>query len=828
MSQHRTVVTLLTTLSSTLAKSLASQVLEDAYAAAATHLPYVASKKFGRTSPFARLGIETMKGDRAFLLDWNETSDDDLVSAGLTADIIAALRVAMSRRAGDAPRDSRFDAREAEKLTSENQLQQFLARARLSSFFHPLSRLGVLALEDLLDVTDDDLDAMDMMRIPRRRFRPALQARLPKGTTAATEARLPQRCTAALTWRERLQWMDSDVIELLLQTVRLPLPEITRLASYHGVESLEDLQHITEDMLRDIGAKPLHMRRFETARAHRRMECVSSWQKMGTYVRKNRGVKLLSSRYRPKPFDLPAGHTISSCAKACTGFTLFELRVSLRKTTSCWCDCDSKRANFRFNTSATTHGPSQCDTLVSGVWCNSVFKVVKQPCPEGPPAHSYADSSTLSCKEPHKALLSKVRLNRFAGVLSKQLGVRRICQLLELQRPDLIASGLQTLHRRRFYAAVSLYAACSTHECDDSDGAEMARKTRQALRREARARLQHQLRRRFSGFRSYFDAVAPGDRAPALVKQTVLFKQEKGLPPGPAHIMAAHGSNWTPWTTRSQPWPDTGGHGCMLNLSGRQAGFPVLRLPGPTVQKVCLNPHDHLSKQVAIHGRWRDCSQLVDEWRRPSGKTTDSRWLPGTFLELGANIGVCTMEMLLRTSARVIAFEPSAPNLFYLTKSMSMAATERPGVANRLVVFPVGAGDVPRRSTMVREKGNFGDSHISDSRDGQSMDMVVADVVDMYPVDSLFPQLPLLEPVRLMKLDVQGFECHTLGGAMSMLLSGSIQRIVAETSKMLRRQNCSAEQMRKFLRAIGYSIVTTGASGVVTGNEAATVARMNA
>lgn len=700
MAQRTALALLTSTLSTALGKSLARRTLEDA----GLFTSQSGEEWLGRASPLTRLGLETMRGDRAFLLDWNETSDDDLASVGVSADAIAAIRAAVSRRARDAPRHSRFDRREAAKLTSQNPLMQFLARARLSVFFHSLSRLGVLALVDLLDVTDDDLDTMKMMRVPRRRFRRALQARLPGTTADDRRTNVDERQSTATELREATtHGMGSGVVELLVRTVRLPPPEITCLASYHGVESLQDLHDVTEDMLRDIGAKPLHRRRFEAARTHL-----------------------------------------------------------------------SRASSDR---------------------------------------HLHANSSTLSCNQPHATLLSKVRLGRFAEVLSTQLGVRRICQLLELQRPDLIAAGLRTLHRRRLYAAVSLYAACSPRECEDS---EASRKDRQVLRLQGRARLLQQLGR-WPGFRGSLNAASsPGDRAPALAKRTVLFNEETGVPPGPARIIAAHGSNWAPWTTKSLPWHDQGGHGCM---------FGALRLPGLKEQNMCLNPNDHLSSRVAHHGRWRDCSQLVDEWNRPS-RRTDSWWSPGTFLELGANIGVCTMEMLLRTSARAVAFEPSTQNIFYLTKSMSMAAAERPGMANRLVVFPVGVGDVPRRSTMMREKGNFGNSHLN-AADGQSADEEIVDLVDVYTIDSLFPQLPLLEPVRLMKLDVQGFECRALGGALSVLLSGSVQSIIAETSKMLRRQNCSANQMRAFLRNFGFSIVATGASGIFTGNEATTVARVN-
>ena len=140
-----------------------------------------------------------------------------------------------------------------------------------------------------------------------------------------------------------------------------------------------------------------------------------------------------------------------------------------------------------------------------------------------------------------------------------------------------------------------------------------------------------------------------------------------------------------------------------------------------------------------------------------------------------------------------------------------------------------GAGDAARRNKMVRQAGNFGDSRIwtpGQSGSGGKEEVVdqVVDVVDVYSLDTLFPQLPLPEPVWLMKLDVQGFECRALDGALSMLLAGSVQSIVAETSQMLKRQNCSAFMMQEFLRRAGYSIVS---GKRLTANEVSTVARLN-
>ena len=69
------------------------------------------------------------------------------------------------------------------------------------------------------------------------------------------------------------------------------------------------------------------------------------------------------------------------------------------------------------------------------------------------------------------------------------------------------------------------------------------------------------------------------------------------------------------------------------------------------------------------------------------------------------------MELLLRTRARVIAFEPSPVNLYYLTRSLRLLAESHPEVARRVVVFPIGAGDAQlSRAPLFVEKGNLGNT----------------------------------------------------------------------------------------------------------------------
>ena len=62
--------------------------------------------------------------------------------------------------------------------------------------------------------------------------------------------------------------------------------------------------------------------------------------------------------------------------------------------------------------------------------------------------------------------------------------------------------------------------------------------------------------------------------------------------------------------------------------------------------------------------------------------------------EIGANIGACTVELLLRTRASIIALEPSPTNYYFLTRSLHALAQRHPEMARRVVVLPVGTADV--------------------------------------------------------------------------------------------------------------------------------------
>jgi hypothetical protein len=81
-------------------------------------------------------------------------------------------------------------------------------------------------------------------------------------------------------------------------------------------------------------------------------------------------------------------------------------------------------------------------------------------------------------------------------------------------------------------------------------------------------------------------------------------------------------------------------------------------------------------------------------------------------LEVGGNIGACSMEVLLRTDAKLIIFEPSFTNLYYLTRTLQAAHRHSPhlDLAHRVVVFPIGLGNESSSTELFADTANSGDS----------------------------------------------------------------------------------------------------------------------
>lgn len=169
--------------------------------------------------------------------------------------------------------------------------------------------------------------------------------------------------------------------------------------------------------------------------------------------------------------------------------------------------------------------------------------------------------------------------------------------------------------------------------------------------------------------------------------------------------------------------------------------------------------------------------------------------------------------MLIQTDApEVLVFEPSPEALFYLTRSLRLAAAEsgdRWRVAERAKVYRVAAGSASAMSRIYVEQHNLGNAAIGKPvLDAETL--YIRDVYDVKVMavdDVLRARMDDGFSVRLLKMDVQGSECAALTGMAQMLARGTIKALHTEVSeRFLRRHECSANELLHRLKRNGYQL----------------------
>ena len=166
------------------------------------------------------------------------------------------------------------------------------------------------------------------------------------------------------------------------------------------------------------------------------------------------------------------------------------------------------------------------------------------------------------------------------------------------------------------------------------------------------------------------------------------------------------------------------------------------------LHEMCLVQNEYISNTIVRSGHFPDCDWLVKVWRSYDDPETRGAREPDTFVDAGANIGACSLEMLMRTDARVVAFEPSPVNRFYLTRSLRMAAQRDPSITSRIVVVPFALGAQHQRSKLRLSGGG---STISTRGDTARDATKGTAAIEMRSLDDT---LDLGLRIRLLKLDV--------------------------------------------------------------------------
>jgi FkbM family methyltransferase len=144
-----------------------------------------------------------------------------------------------------------------------------------------------------------------------------------------------------------------------------------------------------------------------------------------------------------------------------------------------------------------------------------------------------------------------------------------------------------------------------------------------------------------------------------------------------------------------------------------------------------------------------------------------------TFIDAGANIGWFSVigSRLVGKKGRVLAFEPSLPNMDLLKKNVAR------NNCRNVLHYPVALGAKKTTALLFLSADNQGDHRLATMPLGR--DSVNVEVI---PLDDVLATLPPREGAGnvFVKIDTQGSETSVLSGMRALLSSGRQIRIVME------------------------------------------------
>jgi FkbM family methyltransferase len=239
--------------------------------------------------------------------------------------------------------------------------------------------------------------------------------------------------------------------------------------------------------------------------------------------------------------------------------------------------------------------------------------------------------------------------------------------------------------------------------------------------------------------------------------------------------------------------------------------------------RMCLRAHrDLLSDTVANNGRWGDCDSLLALWQQSLARHPPPPDVVPVFVDVGANIGACTL-LMLRAGYRVVAFEPLSSNLFYLTQSLLALGAD---AVRNATLYPVACGRAAATHDIYVEPGNAGNAVIDQTTFtskavAERVRVIRCDRV-LWPADGDNDKddaIASLPPphIALLKLDAQGYEMHVLAGLARVLGAHAIKAVKTEiATAWLRAQGTSPSAFLAALADAGFEMTHDGHARITT------------
>ena len=136
---------------------------------------------------------------------------------------------------------------------------------------------------------------------------------------------------------------------------------------------------------------------------------------------------------------------------------------------------------------------------------------------------------------------------------------------------------------------------------------------------------------------------------------------------------------------------------------------------------ICLRPGaDLLADQIRSKLYWPECADLPAMLAAAAPVHGVASSEPPIVLDIGANVGACSLHMLMTTNATVISFEPGQDNAFYASRSLLRLSGKDgsglggavPDADKRLLLVRAALGGATGEQLLHQAVGNAGHAMI--------------------------------------------------------------------------------------------------------------------
>jgi FkbM family methyltransferase len=212
-------------------------------------------------------------------------------------------------------------------------------------------------------------------------------------------------------------------------------------------------------------------------------------------------------------------------------------------------------------------------------------------------------------------------------------------------------------------------------------------------------------------------------------------------------------------TDHWQVWDRQGPLHENLNLTCSWVDFrPATGGHHVAARPMCVVPQQEndkwVSEGIRSKGRWWECDSITSLIL--GQEQSHSNLL---YVDIGANIGSCVMQVITTTNAMIVAFEPDPRNQFYLTSTLAKLSSDE---KERIHLFPIALGQERGNSTIHVAKHNRGNAVVGHPvPDFPGQEFLSPMHIHIESLDDIIADNVMID---FLKMDAQGFECNILRG----------------------------------------------------------------